>query len=59
MIDPRWRLDGRVALVSGASVGIGRAIAAELLAFGADVLLTAREEGPLESTRARACGGVA
>ncbi len=51
MNDPRWRLDGHVALVSGASVGIGRAIAAELLAFGADVLLTAREEGPLESTR--------
>lgn len=51
MSDPRWRLDGRVALVSGASVGIGRAIAEELLAFGADVLLTAREEGLLEAAR--------
>ena len=32
----RWRLDGQVALVTGASAGIGRAIAAELLALGAD-----------------------
>lgn len=47
----RWRLDGQVALVTGASAGIGRAIAAELLALGADVLLVARDEGALETTR--------
>ena len=47
MHDARWRLDGQVALISGASVGIGRAIAQELLGFGCDVLLVARDEGAL------------
>ena len=46
----RWRLDGQIALVTGASVGIGRAIAAELLGLGADVLLVARDEPRLEMT---------
>ncbi|MFY2763773.1 SDR family oxidoreductase [Arenimonas sp. MALMAid1274] len=46
----RWRLDGQVALVTGASVGIGRAIAAELLGLGADVMLVARDEAQLEAS---------
>ncbi len=51
MTESRWRLDGQLALVAGASAGIGRAIASELLGRGADVLLTAREDGPLEVAR--------
>ena len=43
MHDARWRLDGQVALVSGASLGIGRAIVDELLGFGCDVLMVARD----------------
>lgn len=44
----RWRLDGQTALVTGASLGIGRAIADELLGLGADVMLVARDESQLE-----------
>jgi len=41
---------GKSALVSGASRGIGRAVAAELLRCGANVLITARKPEPLEQT---------
>jgi len=52
-MDPkRWRLDGQLALVTGGSAGIGRAIARELLGFGADVLLAARDAAALEIARA-------
>ena len=48
--DPASDLAGRAALVTGASRGIGHAIAAELLARGASVTITARK--PDELTRA-------
>jgi Tropinone reductase 1 len=45
----RWSLTGQVALVTGASKGIGAAIAAELLALGATVLAVARKADTLEA----------
>jgi 2-dehydro-3-deoxy-D-gluconate 5-dehydrogenase len=50
-----FRLDGRVALVTGAARGIGRAIAAGLAGAGADVVLTGRGAGLAEA--AAAIGG--
>ncbi|MEU6829689.1 SDR family oxidoreductase [Nocardia beijingensis] len=43
---------GKSALVTGASRGIGKAVAAELLARGANVLITARKKDPLEEAAA-------
>lgn len=43
----RWRLEGQTALITGASAGIGRAIAVELLGLGADVLIISRDESQL------------
>lgn len=39
---------GKSALVTGASRGIGKAVAAELLGRGANVLITARKKDPLD-----------
>jgi 3-oxoacyl-[acyl-carrier protein] reductase len=45
-------LAGRRAIVTGGSKGLGKAIAAELLAEGAQVVLCSRHEGELEETAA-------
>jgi tropinone reductase I len=51
-MDPqRWRLDGQLALVTGGSAGIGRAITRELAGFGATVLIVGRNGDTLEATR--------
>ncbi|CAN5913415.1 SDR family oxidoreductase [soil metagenome] len=50
------RYDGKVALVTGASRGIGRAIAAELVGSGASVMLSSRKADALEEA-CKAVGG--
>jgi NAD(P)-dependent dehydrogenase (short-subunit alcohol dehydrogenase family) len=51
----QWRLDGRVALVTGASAGLGARFAQVLHAAGAQVIATARRAGRLEELAAE-CG---
>jgi NAD(P)-dependent dehydrogenase (short-subunit alcohol dehydrogenase family) len=46
--DPIWRLDGRVALVTGASAGLGARFARVLHGAGAFVVATARRSDRLE-----------
>ena len=45
------RMDGRVALITGSSRGLGRAMALSFAAAGAHVCITARREDVLEQTR--------
>jgi NAD(P)-dependent dehydrogenase (short-subunit alcohol dehydrogenase family) len=53
MSDP-WRLDGRVALVTGAGRGLGRGCAIELARAGARVVLVARTEAEVAEAAAEA-----
>src|ERR1700716_2475620 len=48
----RFRLDGKVAIVTGASSGLGVAFAEGLAQAGADVSICARREGRLQDTKA-------
>ncbi|HET9765680.1 MAG TPA: SDR family NAD(P)-dependent oxidoreductase [Thermoanaerobaculia bacterium] len=50
-------LDGRVALVTGASAGIGLAVCRELVAAGARVAMVARTQAKLETAAASLGGG--
>ncbi|MDQ1481292.1 MAG: 7-alpha-hydroxysteroid dehydrogenase [Actinomycetota bacterium] len=52
MILDRFRIDGRVALVTGAGKGIGAGCAIGLAEAGADVVLASRTESDLEAVAA-------
>ena len=55
-VTPSFRLDGKRALVTGASSGIGEAAAVALAQAGARVTLCARRAAPLEALAARIDG---
>ncbi len=52
MVLDLFRLDGKVALVTGASQGLGRGMALALAEAGADVVLVARNEAALNEVAA-------
>ena len=62
----RFRLDGRVAIITGGSRGLGRAMASALAEAGARIVVTSRDAErvqavarELEATHGRACRGYA
>lgn len=48
-----WRLDGKVALVTGGSEGIGFAIAKEFTSLGAEVIIVSRSKDKLVQAKAK------
>ena len=51
-----FRLDGKRALVTGASRGLGRSMALALADAGAGVIITGRTQATLDATRAEGDG---
>jgi len=48
MENNKWRLDGKTALVTGSTKGIGKAVAEELAGLGADVFIVSRHQNEIE-----------
>lgn len=51
-MEPSFKLDGKIALVIGASRGIGEAIARTLAAYGAHVIVSSRKQDACEAVAA-------
>lgn len=51
MLNAKKLLKGKIALITGGSKGIGRAIALEFAEAGADIAIVARSSEPLEDTQ--------
>ena len=54
--DNAFRVDGKIALVTGAGRGIGRAIALALVNAGAEVILNSRTPAELEAVASEISG---
>jgi len=52
MITDEYRVDGKVAIVTGSGRGIGKAIAIALAGAGADIILVARTKEQIDTTAA-------
>ena len=58
MTHPLFDLTGRVALVTGGSKGLGRAIARGFAEAGADVVISSRHESELVTAEAEVRAGL-
>jgi Tropinone reductase 1 len=56
-MNKRWTLEGKRALITGGTKGIGRAITEEFLRFGAELIIVARTAEDIDNTVSQFRGG--